>query len=118
MGQPVAYFEVISANPQRAQQFYSELFGWQLSVNSALNGYGSVDTGGVSEAIGGGIGSPWNPGGVGVRLYIRVPDLGVALDEAERLGGKRLVEPAQLPGGHGRYAMFADPDGNPVGLWD
>ena len=25
--------------------------------------------------------------------------------------------PMDLPGGYGRIAIFADPDGNPVGLW-
>ncbi len=31
MGQPVAFFEVISPEPERVQRFYAELFGWQVS---------------------------------------------------------------------------------------
>jgi predicted enzyme related to lactoylglutathione lyase len=33
------------------------------------------------------------------------------------VSGKRLVPPADLPGDFGRIAVFADPDGNQVGLW-
>ncbi len=48
---------------------------------------------------------------------MRVDDLQVSLDRAETLGAKSLVAPTDLPGGYGRFAMFADPDGHPVGLW-
>ncbi len=37
---------------------------------------------------------------------------------AEKLGGRRLVPPTQLPGDAGRIAVFTDPDGNQVGLWE
>jgi len=47
-----------------------------------------------------------------VKIYMRVDDL----DRAEKLGGKRLVPPVDLPGDYGRFAVFADPDGNQVGL--
>ncbi|MEU8663564.1 hypothetical protein AB0C31_43770, partial [Actinoplanes philippinensis] len=40
-----------------------------------------------------------------------------SLEQAVALGGTTLVEPAALPGDYGRFAVFADPDGNPVGLW-
>jgi uncharacterized protein len=45
MGQPVAFFEVISPDHDRAQKFYSELFGWQIAADPAMGGYGLVDTG-------------------------------------------------------------------------
>ena len=40
----------------------------------------------------------------------------VAFFEAE-LGGTPLVPPMALPGDYGHIAIFADPDGNAVGLW-
>jgi predicted enzyme related to lactoylglutathione lyase len=52
-----------------------------------------------------------------VKIYMRVDDLDAYLSRAEELGGQRLVPPTDLPGDFGRFAVFADPDGNPVGLW-
>jgi uncharacterized protein len=44
MGQPVAFFEVVSSDHERAQKFYRELFGWQVAADPAMGGYGLVDT--------------------------------------------------------------------------
>jgi uncharacterized protein len=118
MGKPVAWFEVISADADRARKFYSELFGWTVSADPAIGGYALVDTGAGEGAIGGGIGALTGPADTpGVRIYMRVDDLDAYLDRAEKLGGRRLVPPTNLPGDFGRFAMVADPDGNPVGLW-
>lgn len=117
MGQPVAFFEVTSTDAKRAQKFYAELFGWQVAADESMGGYGLVDTGAGEGAVGGGIGPSMAPGDTGVKIYMRVDDLDAYLDRAEKLGGKRLVPPTDLPAGYGRFAIFADPDGNPVGLW-
>jgi uncharacterized protein len=117
MGQPVAFFEVISSDAPRAQKFYAELFGWQVSADPAMGGYGLVDTGAGEDAVGGGIGAADDPGETGVKIYMRVDDLDAYLDRAEKLGGRRLVPPTDLPGDFGRFAIFTDPDGNQVGLW-
>ena len=114
MGAPVAFFEIISGDAKRAQSFYGELFGWQAEGDPAMGGYALVDTG--SESIGGGIGSD-DDDQPGVRIYMRVDDLDAYLDRAEKLGGTRLVGPTDLPSGYGQIAIFADPDGNRVGLW-
>ena len=118
IGAPVAFFEVSSPDPERAQRFYGELFGWQVAAHPAMGGYGLVDTAAGEAAIGGGIGPVEDGDTAGVRIYVRVDDLEVALQRAEQLGGTRLVPPTDLPAGYGRFALFADPDGNPVGLWD
>jgi hypothetical protein len=117
MAQAVAFFEVVSPDHERAQKFYSELFGWQVAADPAMGGYGLVDTGAGEGAIGGGIGPSSVPGDKGVKIYVRVDDLDACLGRAEMLGGKRLVPPTDLPGDFGRFAVFTDPDGNQVGLW-
>ena len=117
MGQPVAFFEVISTEPERAQKFYGELFDWHVEASPGLDGYALVDTGGGEAAVGGGIGRSQGPGDTGVKIYMRVDDLDSCLARAEQLGGTPLVPPMDLPEGYGRIAIFADPDGNPVGLW-
>jgi uncharacterized protein len=117
MGQPVAFFEVLSTEPERAQKFYAELFGWQVAADPAMGGYALVDTGAGDGAVGGGIGAADTPAEAGVKIYMRVDDLDAYLDRAEKLGGRRVVPPTDLPGDFGRFAILADPDGNPVGLW-
>ena len=117
MGQPVAFFEVTSEEPERAQKFYAELFGWQVETPPGLDGYALVETGAGDDAVGGGIGPSQGPGDTGVKIYMRVGDLDAYLTRAEELGGTPLVPPMDLPGDYGRIAVFADPDGNPVGLW-
>jgi predicted enzyme related to lactoylglutathione lyase len=117
MGQPVAFFEVISPDAERAQKFYAELFGWQVAADPAMGGYGLVDTGAGEGAIGGGIGTSDDKNEKSVKIYVRVDDLDGYLDRAELLGGRRLVPPMDLPGDFGRFAIFTDPDGNQVGLW-
>jgi uncharacterized protein len=116
MGQPVAMFEVVSNDHERAQKFYSELFDWAIQPDPTMGGYGLVDTGAGPDAIIGGIG-PSMGSGTGVKVYIRVDDLAAYLDRATTLGGTRLIEPTELPGDFGSFAVFADLDGNPVGLW-
>jgi predicted enzyme related to lactoylglutathione lyase len=117
MGAPVAFFEVISTNPERVRAFYTELFGW-TTADSGTPGYWLADTGAGESAIGGAIGGPQQPNESGrTTIYLRVDDLQAYLDKAERLGGRTLVPPTPLPGDWGSFAMLADPDGQPVGLW-
>ena len=117
MGHPVSFFEVTSGDHERAQKFYGELFGWQVTADPEMGGYGLVDTGSGEGAIAGGIGPSEGSGDTGVKIYVQVDDLEAALARAERLGGRRVVEPTGLPGDHGHFAVAADPDGNPLGLW-
>jgi len=117
MGQPVAYFEIVSPDASRARAFYTELFGWSADADPAMGGYALVDTGAGGDAIGGGIGAAEEPGEAGVKIYMRVDDLEAYLERAEKLGGTRVQPPTELPGEAGSIAVLADPDGNKVGLW-
>src|SRR5258706_870578 len=96
MGQPVAFFEVISPSHERAQKFYSELFGWQVVADPAMGGYGLVDTSAGEGAIGGGIGPSSASGDAGVKIYMRVSDLEGYLDRAEQLG-RNAAGPSDWP---------------------
>jgi predicted enzyme related to lactoylglutathione lyase len=111
MGNPVVHWEIACVNGPKQQVFYTELFGWKVNANNPMN-YGLVDTGG---GINGGIFEP--PAGkmAYVALYVQVDDLQTYLDKATRLGGQVLMPPTPIPGG-GQFAMFADPEGNKMGL--
>ena len=118
MGRPLAWFEIMSPDADRARAFYTTLFGWKSEQPEGLDGYTLVDT--VSEplSVGGGIGAA-QEGGMppGLLVYFRVDDLGATIDTARELGGSTIQEPMTLPGDFGSVAVIADPDGNAVGLW-
>ena len=78
MGQPVVHFEVIGKDPRRLQDYYAELFGWDIDADNALD-YGFVTREGNVRAdgsgIGGGIAGPPTPDYPGhVTFYVEVPD--------------------------------------------
>src|SRR5215472_7105802 len=82
MGQPVAWFEIISPDAERAKKFYSELFGWKVDSDPQMGGYALVDPQAGEGAVAGGIG-PAEPGsGPGVKIYMRVDDIDAYLERA------------------------------------
>lgn len=115
MKNPIAMFEVVSADPGRAVGFYSSLFDW--SPGPEFDGYTLIDTGGGEDGVGGGIGPSYGEGDTGVKVYVKVEDLEETIRKAESLGGAALVPPTPLPEGYGTFAVVSDLDGNPVGLW-
>lgn len=118
MGSPVMWFDIVSTDPGRARDFYTELFGWTTQAPPELGGYTLVDTGAPPAEVGGGIAAA-QEGGIppGILLYVRVDDLAATLARAGDLGGSTVQPPLRLPGENGSIAVFADPDGHAVGLW-
>jgi predicted enzyme related to lactoylglutathione lyase len=108
----VVHFEVLGKDGKKTQSFYGNLFGWKIDANNPMS-YGLVDTG-VKGAIGGGVGAA-DDGKPSVRFYVEVDDLQAYLKKAERLGGKTVMPPTVIPN-MVTFAMFADPDGNIIGL--
>ncbi|MDQ6774965.1 MAG: VOC family protein [Actinomycetota bacterium] len=112
MGNPVVHFEVHSQESEELRRFYSELFGWKLGVVPD-GSYALVDTDAEGAGIRGGIAQ--SSGDVnGVIFYIQVPDIEAHLERIRAAGGSVLVERTESP--QVSTAIFADPDGNPVGL--
>jgi predicted enzyme related to lactoylglutathione lyase len=110
MGKSVVHWEINAKDAPRLQKFYRELFDWKIDANNPMN-YGMVTTGGAG--INGGIGK--GEGSVGVTFYVEVEDLQEYLNMAQRLGGKILQPPTAIPGAV-TFAMFADPEGNRIGM--
>ncbi|TAK20197.1 MAG: VOC family protein [Chloroflexota bacterium] len=113
MGQPIVHFEIMGTNAIGLQKFYADLFDWKVGdAMPDMGFYGLVD--GESSGLGGGIGQDQD-GNSRVTIYVQVPDLAVALDRAVELGGEVVMPPMEIPGVV-TMAMFADPDGNIIGL--
>ena len=110
MGYPVVHFEITGKDGPKLHSFYGQLFDWEINADNPWN-YGLVAANGEG-GIGGGIG----PGEeTNVTVYVRVPDLDAALAKAEQLGGKTLMPPTEIPD-MVTFALFADPEGNRIGL--
>jgi predicted enzyme related to lactoylglutathione lyase len=118
MGQPVVHFEVIGKDGDKLQQYYSELFGWEINADNEM-GYGIIpregNTGTEGVGIGGGIaGGP--PGYDGhVTFYVAVPDVEAALAKAESLGGTRIMGPETIMD-MVELGQFSDPEGHVIGV--
>ncbi len=124
MGQPVVHFEIIGKGPEKLRSSYGDLFGWEFDTSGPVSeaisqsgNYGFVAGNTTSDGTG-------IPGGVGggasydghVIFYIGVPDVEVALQQAESLGGTRRMGPEKNPGTDLVIGHFTDPEGNLVGL--
>jgi uncharacterized protein len=108
----VGWFEITGKDGPALQQFYSGLFDWEVS--DASGGYGLVAAG--EKGIAGGIGASADGGDGGVTFYVEVDDRAEFLEKAEKLGGRTVVPPTELPAFGLTFAFFADPEGHVVGL--
>ena len=119
----VVHFEIPADDVERAQSFYREAFGWQITPLLEM-GYTMVSTTATDER-----GAPAEPGAINGGMLrrkgritapvvtIETDDIDAKLQEIEKLGGS-VVE-GRLPVGEmGFAAYFADPEGNVVGLWE
>ncbi|MEV0790293.1 VOC family protein [Kribbella sp. NPDC050459] len=113
MTNPVIHFEIGGHDLARATAFYGELFGWK--PQPAGPEYALVPAGAHGAGVGGGLLQTSGDMPPYVTVYVAVDDLRAMLDRAAALGAKTVVTPTVIPG-IGEFAMFADPDGNIIGL--
>jgi predicted enzyme related to lactoylglutathione lyase len=111
MANKVTWFEVLGKDGQKLKGFFGELFGWQFKETPGMD-YGMLDV--AATGIGGGIGSDPKGAASWTTFYVSVEDITATLDKAKRLGGTVLMPVTKLP--DVTIAVFADPEGHPVGL--
>ena len=112
MPNPVIHWEITGKDAPKLQQFYADLFGWNVDSNNPIN-YGLVDTQ-TEDGINGGIAQE-QEAAPRVTVYVQVDDLQAYLDKAESLGGKTILPPTVIPDTV-TLAMFTDPEGNIMGM--
>ena len=110
MGRPVVHFEIGCRDRARTGDFYSKLFGWQITDAGPAS---NIQTG-SPQGIPGHITSLGHEPEHYTMFYVDVEDVRAALDKAAELGGKPVVGPITIPAG--TFAWFSDPDGNMIGL--
>jgi len=109
-GRPVVHFEIGCRDRAKTGDFYSKLFGWQITAAGPAS---NIQTG-SAQGISGHITSLGHEPEHYTMFYVDVEDVQTALDKATELGGKKLIGPIKIPAG--TFAWFADPDGNIIGL--
>ena len=110
MGRPVVHFEIGCRDRAKTGDFYSKLFGWQITAAGPAS---NIQTG-SPQGISGHITSLGHEPEHYTMFYVDVEDVQAALDKAVELRFKKLVGPIKIPSG--TFAWFADPDGNTIGL--
>ena len=110
MANPVVHWQVVAKDAEKLRGFYADLFDWK-TADSPDGDYIYVHTQ-SEEGISGGIGQSDEYSGV--TFYVRVPDIDAALEQASGSGAE-IQMPATEAGGV-KLAIFADPEGNSIGL--
>ena len=114
MGNAVTHFEINGSNGKALGEFYAKTFDWHVDHNNPMD-YGMVDTH-AGKGINGGIGQGQDPDQNWVTIYIEVDDLQATLAKIEKLGGKTVNPPMEIPGTGISLAHFQDPEGHLIGL--
>jgi uncharacterized protein len=112
---PAVMFELIAKQQKVLLDFYQAVFGWQYQTGTG--GFAYVHFPAGSPALLGGIGQadPSIPGfEPGHNFYQLVDRIEPVLDAVRAAGGSLLMPPTAIDGY--RFAMFRDPESNPVGL--
>jgi len=112
MSNPLCHFDFLTGDPAKFQAFYGSVFGWEFDDES-MPGYSLINAG--TEPTGGMAKMPEGSPGACINVYFQVNDIETTLKKAEEQGAKVLVPKTQIPN-VGHIALFADPEGIPIGI--
>jgi predicted enzyme related to lactoylglutathione lyase len=118
----VVHFEIPFDDQSRAQKFYSDVFGWQITKYPEMDYYLATTTPSDENmkpkepgSINGGLVKK-DPSGQHPVIVIDVPSLDEHIAKVESAGGKTIMPKIQV-GDFGLYARVADTEGNVIGIW-
>lgn len=112
----IEWIDIPAADPDAAAAFYAAVFGWEIQRDARFADYPMfVDTG---RKIGGGF---WRTGkptdAAGLMVYITVDDIDATLAAILAHGGLTVQGKTEIHALVGWYAVFRDPAGNGMGLF-
>ena len=117
MANPFVHVELNSPDPEKAKNFYSQLFDWKFATlpNPAVpeQSYTMIE---VGAGTGGGIMRQIPNGPSGWVAYVQVDDIHASTQKAESLGGKVMKDVTEVPT-MGWFSFIQDPNGAILGLW-
>jgi predicted enzyme related to lactoylglutathione lyase len=109
------HFEIPVDDPERAEKFYSTVFGWTIDTYpGAPQYYGMATTGESQPGINGALFQRREDSGT--TLTMSVDSIEDATATVEAAGGKVVQGKAPVPN-MGWFATCEDTEGNRIGLW-
>jgi predicted enzyme related to lactoylglutathione lyase len=109
------WHEQVSSDPQQAQDFYTQLFGWETEIfkpgeiDYTMISSGGRAHGGFSKALEGAPPPHW-------LSHVRVDDVDETIERAKSAGGKLAAGPFEM-GEVGRMAILGDPQGGYIAVY-
>lgn len=110
----ITHIDIPVTDLGRAQAFYSGLFGWQIAEIPGFENYPMWQA--PNKISGGGL-APREDGFTTPRSYVEVDSIDDVLAQVGETGGQ-VVMPKSPISETSWYAVFADPDGNHIGLYE
>ncbi len=111
----ITHFDIPSDDPERAQKFYSEVFGWKFDKWDGPMEYWMVKTGESNQpGINGGLARRM-PGQICMTNTIEVPSLDDYTNKITSNGGQILIPKMPILG-VGYFATCMDTEGNIFGM--
>jgi predicted enzyme related to lactoylglutathione lyase len=111
----VIHFEIPVDDPGRAQKFYANVFGWEISSLGGPAEYWLASTG--PEEAPGINGALTRRTGNWASVHVGVDSVDEALEKVEQAGGEVVTRKMPIPG-IGYMAYCRDTEGNGVGVFE
>lgn len=117
---PIVHFEIPAKDMDRAREFYSKLFGWEINAfegeTAAKEKYYNIETSKEPVVICGGI-LPRMQEGHTITIYVGVDSVDKYSEKVKELGGEVCVSKMAVPG-MGWFACCVDTEGNTFAIWE
>ncbi|MBC7310649.1 MAG: VOC family protein [Actinomycetales bacterium] len=110
----ITHIDIPVSDLEQAKAFYSQVFGWQISAPPGFEDYPMWHA--PNKISGGGL-APRSEGFTQPRSYVEVDSIDETLAKVTQIGGRVLMEKSPISD-TSWWAIFADPDGNEVGLYE
>jgi predicted enzyme related to lactoylglutathione lyase len=107
----VSYLHIPARDTALSAAFYRDVFGWKLHGQPDKPSFSD----GTGHVIGRWVTDQAVTGADGLRAYVYVADVDDTLAAVTTRGGQIVTPP--YPEGTLRVALFADPAGNVLGIW-
>ena len=110
----ITHIDIPVRDLDQAQKFYTALFGWQIAEPPDFEGYPMWQA--PNQISGGGL-APRSTDFTQPRSYVEVDSIDDTLALVEQSGGE-IVMGKQPISATSWWAIFTDPDGNAIGLYE
>lgn len=110
----ITHIDIPVADLGKASEFYASLFGWQISEIPGFEGYPMWQA--PNQISGGGL-APRGDGFTQPRSYVEVDSIDDVLAKAKERGATVTMEKSPISE-TSWFAVFLDPDGNTIGLYE